>query len=71
MAESYNISIDSEAFAATYWYAGTLELFDKEHYFTVSTNDEGYVLSISWTEESPTDDSELLILIEKDITDNF
>lgn len=71
MAESYNISIDSEAFAATYWYAGTLELFGEEHPFTVSTDDSGYVLSISWTEESPTDDSELLTLIEKDITNNF
>ena len=71
MAESYNISIDSEAFATTYWYAGTLELFGEEHSFNVSTDDSGYVLSISWTEEFPTDDSELLTLIEKDITDNF
>lgn len=71
MAETFDIKIDSEAFAATYWYAGTLELFGEEHPFTVSTDDSGYVLSINWTEEFPTDDSELLELIEKDITDNF
>lgn len=71
MAETFNISIDSEAFAATYWYVGTLELFGEEHDFTVSTDDEGYVLNITWTEEFPTDDSELLTLIEKHITDNF
>ena len=71
MAETFNIIIDSEAFATNYWYAGTLELFGEEHSFNVSTDDSGYVLSISWTEEFPTDDSELLTLIEKDITDNF
>lgn len=67
MAETYNISIDSEAFAATYWYVGTLELFDEEHDFTVSTDDEGCVLNIKWTEGPPTDDPQLLELIEKDI----
>lgn len=71
MAETFNIIIDSEAYSTTYWYAGTLELFGEEHSFNVSTDDSGYVLSISWTEEFPTDDSELLTLIEKDITDNF
>lgn len=71
MAKTFNIIIDSEAYSTNYWYAGTLELFGEEHPFTVLTDDSGYVLSISWTEESPTDDSELLELIEKDITDNF
>lgn len=71
MAETFNIIIDSEAYSTTYWYAGTLELFGEEHSFNVSTDDSGYVLSISWTEEFPTDDSELLTLIEKDITNNF
>jgi len=67
MAETFNISIDSEAFAATYWYVGTLELFGEEHDFTVSTDDEGYVLSITWLEGPPTDDPQLLELIENDI----
>jgi hypothetical protein len=67
MAETFNINVDSEAFAATYWYAGTLELFDEEHLFTVSTDDEGYVLNIKWIERPPTDDPQLLELIEKDI----
>ena len=71
MAKTFDIKIDSETYSATYWYAGTLELFGEEHYFTVSTDDAGCVLSISWTEEFPTDDSELLELIEKDITNNF
>jgi hypothetical protein len=71
MAETFDITIDSEAYAAVYWYAGTLELFGEEHSFSVSTDDSGSILSISWTDEFPTDDSELLELIEKDITNNF
>jgi len=71
MAESYNISIDSEAYSTTYWYAGSLKLSEKEHEFTVATDDQGYVLEITWIQGSPTGNSELLDLIEKDITDNF
>lgn len=67
----FDVSIDSDPYSVTYWYLGTLKLFDEEHEFIVSTDKEGYVLSINWTEEFPTDNSELLELIEKDITNKF
>ena len=69
MATTFNIEIDSESYAAIYWFAGSLELFNEEFYFSVSTNEEGHVLEITWTDGEPTEDKELLALIEKDIKD--
>ncbi len=71
MVETFDIKINAKPFSATYWYAGILELFGEEHPFIVSTDDSESTLSISWTEEFPTDDSELLKLIEKNITNKF
>ena len=71
MVEQYNISIDSEPFATNFWYAGITEYLGKEYPFTIMIDDDGSVLQITWTEEQPTDDSEILQTIEKDIESNF
>ena len=69
MATTFNVDVDLEAFMATYLFAGTLELFDEEHPFIVSTDIEGDVIEITWPNGEPTEDKELLALIEKDIKD--
>lgn len=71
MAEAYNIKIDSEPFATNFWYAGVTDLLGKEYPFTVMMDDEGNTIQISWVDFPPTDDAEVLEIIENDIKGKF
>lgn len=71
MAKTYNIKIDSEPFATNFWYAGVTQFLGKEYPFTVTLDDEGAIIRITWTEQFPSDDEEVVDLIEEDIKGNF
>jgi hypothetical protein len=46
MAEPFDIRIDTEAFAAMYWFSGDLQYQDEEYPFTICTGEDNSFIEL-------------------------
>jgi hypothetical protein len=69
MVEPFELSVDSDWFAATFWYAGNLTYKDQDYTFTVMVPEDNYVGGITWVDNTPPE--EILEEVESQIRKNF